>query len=73
MLAVFFAHLFHAADMIDMRMSQHDAIDIVAMEQFLERAIEKIDPDRNALPGIEEKRTLAGADQPGVGARTGKR
>ena len=32
MLAVFFADLFHAADMIDMRMSEDDAIDIVAVE-----------------------------------------
>src|SRR5579862_3583251 len=62
MLAILLAHLLHTADVIDMRVGQHNSIDVVGMEEFLERASEQIDPNRNALPRIEKERTAAGTD-----------
>src|SRR5262249_5689892 len=64
-----FPHLLHAADVIDMGVGQHDSIQSRGTAKLFERSDQKLAPNRDSLPGVEQNRMLARSDQIGVGSR----
>src|SRR5271170_5127391 len=72
-LAEFFSDLLDAAQVIDVRMRQHDPFELAAARKFLERRFEQVSVNRDALPRVEQNGTLRSADDISVGAGSGKR
>src|ERR1700734_1449381 len=67
-LAESFSDLLDAAQVIDVRMRQHDPFELAAAGKFLQRRFEQVSVNRDALPGVEQNGTLRGADDISVGA-----
>src|SRR5580692_5632949 len=72
-LAESFSDLLDAAQVIDVRMRQHDPFELAAPGKFLERRFEQVSVNRDALPRVEQNGTLRSADDISVGAGSGKR
>ena len=53
-LAEFFDDLLDAAQVIDVRVGQHDPLEFAAVGKFLERSFKQVGVDGNALTRIEQ-------------------